>query len=390
MRVLHLGKYYPPYSGGMENFLGDLLPALSARGISTMALVHAHAGRPQGRAGMTRVADVPVVRVPTWGRVLYAPVSPLFPSWLNRTLREFAPDVLHLHLPNTSAFWALREPRALRLPWVIQWQSDVVASVHDRRLALAYPLYRPLEQRLLRQAHSIIATSPPYRDSSRPLAPWRDKCRVIPLGLDASRLPLPDPAVQRAAVALWVSGGARLLAVGRLTYYKGHEILIRALAEVPEAQLILIGEGGRHGRLQGLVRSLGLGARVHLLGHLPGPVLQGLLASCDGLCLPSIERTEAFGLVLLEAMHHGKPVISSDVPGSGMGWVVEDRKTGLLVPPGDVAAWIAALRELVADPQLRRVLGAGGKRRLEGQFTIGPIADQVVALYQETLGSTRP
>jgi len=370
--------------------MGDLLPALSTRGIGTAALVHAHDRRFQGRAGVTEVAGVPVWRAPTWGQILYAPVSPLFPFWLNRALREFKPDILHLHLPNTSAFWALRESRARRLPWVLHWHADVVASVHDRRLALAYPLYRPLEQRLLRHAHTIITTSPPYRDSSLPLAPWRDKCRVVPLGLDTSRLAPPDPAVRRAAVALWVSGGVRLLAVGRLTYYKGHEILIRALSEVPDAQLILIGEGPHKGRLDKLIQALGLGDRAHLLGHLPGPVLQGLLASCDCVCLPSIERTEAFGLVLLEAMHHGKPVISSDVPGAGMGWVVKNRKTGLLAPPGDVAAWVVALRELVSESQLRQMFGLAGKERLNEQFAIGPIADQLIALYQEILGSNIP
>lgn len=352
-----------------------------------MALVHAHDWRPQGRAGMTKVAGIPVVRVPTWGRILYAPVSPIFPLWLNRALRDFEPEILHLHLPNTSAFWVLREPRARTLPWVIHWHADVVASTHDRRLALAYPLYRPLERRLLRRAHTIIATSPAYRDSSVSLAPWHDKCRVIPLGLDPSRLAPSEPTVQEAATALWVSAGLRLLAIGRLTYYKGHEILIQAMAEVPEAQLILIGEGEQQGRLNSLVQRLDLASRVHLLGQLPRSVLQGLLASCDCVCLPSIERTEAFGLVLLEAMHHGKPVISSDVPGSGMGWVVADRTTGLLVTPGDVAAWGAALREMAANSELRQRLGAEGKKRLEEQFTIVPIATQVATLYQEILGN---
>src|SRR5699024_5451513 len=112
---------------------------------------------------------------------------------------EFKPDLLHLHLPNTSAFWAMAIPAARKIPWIVHWHADVVASRHDSKLALAYPLYRPFEQRFLKVASAIIATSPPYLESSSALAHWRDKCQVIPLGLDPARLPEPSEVERLAA-----------------------------------------------------------------------------------------------------------------------------------------------------------------------------------------------
>lgn len=120
MRVLHVGKYYPPFAGGMEHFLADLLPALRVHGVVPAALVHDERRGLSGRRPAP--SDSPAIyRAPCFGQMLYAPLSPAFPFWLNRAIRDFRPDLLHLHLPNTSAFWALTIPAARRLPWVVQW-----------------------------------------------------------------------------------------------------------------------------------------------------------------------------------------------------------------------------------------------------------------------------
>ncbi|MTW19568.1 glycosyltransferase [Allochromatium palmeri] len=391
MRVLHIGKYFPPFAGGMEHFLADLLPALNAQGVEAAALVHHERSGWRG-ARPTAPDDPPVYRAPTYGRLLYAPISPAFPRWIDRLIGEFKPDLLHLHLPNTSAFWALALPAARRLPWVVHWHSDVVASTLDRRLSLAYGLYRPFEQRLLARAQQIIATSPPYLESSPALAPWRERCVVIPLGLDPARIPDPDATSRAQAEALWKAvtpsqGHARrpwrILAIGRLTYYKGHEVLIRAAVELPEAGVLIVGAGDLADSLRGSIDALGLTGRVRLAGHQPGPVLNALLASCDLLCLPSIERTEAFGLVQLEAMRFGKPVVVSDIPGSGTGWVVHQAGNGLTVPPGDPGALATAIDGLRRDPEQAQRLGQTGARALETRFSIARIAEQIAQLYTE-------
>ncbi len=398
MRVLHLGKYYPPHPGGIEYFLGDLLPALSARGLGVAALVHDErlggcGVRPGGESGPL------VYRAPTFGQWLYAPISPAFPLWLQQVIETFQPNLLHLHLPNTSAFWALGLASARRLPWVIHWHADVVPSQLDRRLRWAYGIYRPFEQALLRQASRIIVTSPDYLAASRSLVPWRGRCRVIPLGLDPQRIPEPDADSRTLAEGLWESvcphnaggqRGWRVLAIGRLTYYKGHEVLIRAAAELPEAGILIVGGGALFTRLERLIQALGLGKQVRLLGYQPDPIVWALLASCDLLGLPSLERTEAFGLVQLEAMRFGKPVIASDILGSGVGWVIRQAGHGLTVPPNDPHALAQAIRLLAQDPLLARQLGQAGGQALTRQFAIVSVAAQIAALYRELLAAGDP
>jgi glycosyltransferase involved in cell wall biosynthesis len=390
MRALHIGKFFPPFAGGMECFLADLLPALQRQGIAVAALVHDHLSpRQRVRAPKTSTApqeSFPLYRAPCYGRLLYAPVSPRFPWWLNNAIKHFKPDLLHLHLPNTSAFWALILPTARRLPWVVHWHADVVASRHNRGLALAYSGYRPLEQRLLAATSAVIATSPPYLESSSALAPWQNKCQVIPLGLDPLRLPDPSHEEKAAAWALWGEEETlRVLAVGRLSYYKGHEILLQAMAALPQGRLILVGTGEREKKLRRLINALRLEERVSLLGGCSEAQRNALLAACDVFCLPSIERTEAFGVVLLEAMHFAKPVIATRIVGSGVGWVVSDGKTGRLCQPEDPAALAQSLQEFAQNSHKRSMFGQAGKQHFQENFHIDRIAKKVAALYASIL-----
>ncbi len=280
-------------------------------------------------------------------------------------------------------------PSARRLPWIVHWHADVVASAIDQRLALAYRLYRPFEQRLLATSRAVIATSPPYLEASTALASWRERCHIVPLGLNPARIADPDPAARTRAESLWGTTGFRVLAIGRLTYYKGHDVLIRATANLENSRVLIVGTGEHRERLTALIQSAGLGERVRLPGFQPEADLNALLASCDVLCLPSLERTEAFGLVLLEAMRFGKPVVVSDIPGSGAGWVTRQAGHGLLVPPGDAAALAAALRALQHDPDRRRTLGRAGAAALREQFGIEPVAAAVAALYRRVLAPAR-
>ncbi len=384
MRVVHVGKFFPPFAGGMENFLGDLLPALLKKGVDVTALVHRSSEKTT--ADGTCFDESRVVRVPCYGSILYAPVSPGFPVALSRVLKRKKPDILHLHVPNTSAFWVMALPQARKVPWVIHWHADVVSSQIDRRLAAAYALYRPLEQRLLARSSAIITTSSIYSDSSPSLTKWQEKVRVIPLGLDPDRLPLPQNHALDQARKVWSGQEAlRVLSIGRLTYYKGHEVLIRAAAEMQGVRVLIVGEGDTRRDLERLIVQHQVQDRVSLCGLLPEPQLQAFLASCDCLCLPSVERTEAFGLVLLEAMRYGKPVIAADVPGSGVGWVVEDKKTGFLFPVGNVQALVRLLDRYAAHPVERKRMGEAGKQRFTTKFHVNRIAEETLHLYNEIL-----
>ena len=381
-RILHLGKFFPPFAGGIENFLADLMPAQAERGDTVAAILHDH----QPRLARFFASVQPelwnnqtIYRVPSYGRLLYAPVSPQFPWWLNRVIHEFQPQLLHLHLPNTSAFFALGLPRARRIPWIVHWHSDVVSALNSK-LSIAYKVYRPFEQRLLAQAHTIIVTSPPYLASSIALQPWQDKCQIIPLGIAKTRLPEPTLAAKNWAEQQWAKHTTRILTVGRLTYYKGHEVLIRAIAQLEGAQVFIVGQGELRHRLEALIKKLNLSNKIRLLGYCTDAELTALFATCDCFCLPSLERTEAFGVVLLEAMRYGKPIIASTIPGSGVTWVIQD--AGLLVPPQDSLALVGALRQIVNEPQLGIRLGEKGQQRFKQVFDIKPVAEKMAGVYE--------
>lgn len=380
MRVLHLGKFFPPHAGGIERFTAVLLKALAGLGVQQAALVHATPGKPRPSRDWTDTDSGARLReVPCHGRLLFAPVSPGWPQACRRLIREFRPDLLHLHLPNPSAFWLLAMPEARRLPWVLHWHADVPSDARHLGVRLAARPYRLLERRLLERAGMVIATSDAYRDGSSELARFRDKVRVVGLAVEE-----PEEADATAAPG-WPGPGLRVLAVGRLSYYKGFEVLLRALAQVPDASLLIVGDGERRQPLEAELRRLGLADRVRLTGELPDPVLHAAYRACDLFCLPSLDRSEAFGLVLLEAMRAGKPVLASRVPGSGVVEVAADGETAVLVPPGDADALALALRALASDPDRRARLGAAGLERWQRQYRPGPVAAQVLALYEDVI-----
>jgi rhamnosyl/mannosyltransferase len=287
-------------------------------------------------------------------------------------------------MPNTSAFWAMMIPSARHIPWVIHWHSDVVTSHIDRRLSWAYHLYRPLEQQLLARSRAIISTSPPYLASSQTLRPWQAKCHIIPLGLNPARIPDPKKEALSHVATLWQGAPFKALALGRLTYYKGFNFLIKAVAELANLRLLIVGKGELRSRLESLIKAQKLENKVTLLGFQSEAQLSALFASCDVLCVPSLERTEAFGLVLLEAMRFQKPVIASDIPGSGVGWVVRQGGHGLLVKPADFGALMQALLHLQQQsPWQRQKLGETGALSLQSTFHINRIAETMSSLYRE-------
>ncbi|MEJ8293830.1 glycosyltransferase [Delftia tsuruhatensis] len=374
LRILHVGKFFPPYRGGMEVFLADLIHEQRRQGVDAHALVH---GDPE--------PDDPawLERVPVQFNLVYAPMAMGFRRALGRAIERIQPDVLHLHLPNNSALWALTLPIARRVPWVIHWHSDVVVSNIKWSVALAYMLYRPFEQALLERAQQVFATSPPYLEASNALRTWRSKCEVIPLGIDLRTVPVPaclGPAHR------WKSETRlRLLSIGRLTYYKGFETLIQAVSSMPGVELLIAGDGELRAQLEDLIRNCtpeNKNPAVRLTGPVSDQVKHALLAECDIFCLASRERTEAFGIVLLEAMLHQRPCIVTDLPGSGMPWIIAQAHSGLHVPYEDVEAWRSTIARMQHDASLRERLGKAGPKALQRYFGISACERAVARHYR--------
>ncbi len=376
LRVLHVGKFYPPDQGGIEGFTQSLCRAQARRGHHVRALVHGSPG------GEDLDQNVAVIRAPVRATVLFTPLSPAFRRLFVEQIVRETPDVLHAHLPNPSALWVLTVARSHRIPLVLHWHADIVASRIRTALRAAYALYRPLEWALLKRSDAVIATSPDYFEASAPLAPFARKVKVIPLGIDPTAYgngtdPVP-PWPKEASL--------RVLAVGRLTYYKGFLDLVHAVAALPNAALVIVGRGEEEPALRDAIATTGAGDRIQLVTDADDETRDRWLASSDIVCQPSVERTEAFGLVLLEAFAFEKPVVVADLEGSGAPWLVRETGAGVLFPPGDRRALTDSLASLGADPERRGVLGERGRRSLEARFTIDAVADEIDALY-ESLGA---
>jgi rhamnosyl/mannosyltransferase len=328
-------------------------------------------------------------------------VSPGFPWALQAAIRDFAPDVLHLHVPNTSAFAALAVPAARRLPWVLHWHADVDPAALDRRLRWAYPFYKPFETALLRRAARVVATSMAYRDASMALRPWHARCEVIPLGVDLERLPDPPAEAVSRARAHWPPAesdsraGLRILAVGRLAYYKGFEVLVEAMQHLPEDRLLIVGDGPSRSALEQRVDALGLRQRVRLAGAISAghgaSALAPYFAASHLLCLPSLDRSEAFGLVLLEARRYGCVTVASDIPGSGVAWVVQGTGGGHLARPGDPQS----LAQSIHQARLAARIGAPGDTlrpmpELPDWFDVDLGARRLLGIYDRAVRDGAP
>ena len=382
IKVLHIGKYFPPFFGGIESFMAHLLTAISEAGISVSALVHQHIAGffcPEQKEGFA------LYRASCFGSLFFAPVSPWFGVELRKVLQREQPTMLHLHMPNTSVFWALLLPSARKLPWIVHWHSDVIGDKPRLAIRLLYPLYRIFERWVLRRAAAIICTSPAYLQSSQPLQQFKHKCVVIPLGLPQLRSGLPSGQFKQTfPVDEQHKPPLRVLVVGRFSYYKGHRYLLDALAQLPEntrTEVVLVGKGELEPELRQQAGSLKL-HQVIFAGNVSDEVLQHWYQWCDCICLPSIERTEAFGMVIIEAARQGKPAIVTDVSGSGMSWVVQHNLTGWVVPAADSQVLAVQLKLLSEQSELLQQAGCMAHKRFIADFSIEQVSRQLNQVYE--------
>jgi rhamnosyl/mannosyltransferase len=262
---------------------------------------------------------------------------------------------------------------------VITWHSDIVRQKTVARML------GPLDDVLMRRASAIIATSPNYVDSSPILSRNRDRSRVIPFGIDADAF---RPRDAEIAVKIRRRYGERIvLAVGRMVYYKGFEYLIRAMASV-RGHLLLVGEGPLQAKLERVAFEVGVRDRITFLGRVSQEEVLGYYNAADVFVMPSVARSEAFGIAQLEAMACGKPVINTQLR-SGVPFVSRDGVTGITVAPADSSELAAAINRLLDDPGLRHQYGAAAARRVRQEFSIPTMVDRTLQLYREVIANGR-
>lgn len=364
MRIVHVYKDFdPPIHGGMERHI-----ALMCRFQRQWAEVEALTC---SRSWKTRVATrdgTRVTEVGELGRLQSAPVAPAF-LWYLRRMRA---DVLVIHMPNPTAelgYLLARPPGRL----VVRYHSDVV------RQAAAMKLYRPFQMKFLKKAGIIIPTSEQYLGSSPALQEVRERCRVVPLGILPEEFHQPD---RRHVESLRVAqGGGFAFFCGLHRYYKGLEYLVHAAKDI-EGPVVIAGDGPERPRIESLARQVG--ARVTFPGVLSHQDLVDHLHACDLFVFPSVERSEAFGISILEAQACGKPVVATTLR-TGVEYANIHGETGLNVAPRDPVALAEAVNALLADPERRAAMGEAGRRRVAREFHAERVAREEFDLYQELL-----
>ncbi len=379
-RVLHIGKYFSPYSGGIESVTRDLMDAAWDAGWATHALVHHHE---RFKRGSETLPPHHIDRSPVIGQALFTPLAPLFWYDLHQALKS-APDLLHIHMPNLSAFWCLLNRTAKKRPWIVHWHSDVVVPGAPAAVSMAYHVYQPFERALLKRARHIIVTNPNVLEASTALQRWRAKCVVIPLTIPDTRAAASGASEAEPASP---SRPLQLLTVGRLSVYKGHRFFLSVLADLKQRGIPfhwhVVGTGTEEKNIRTTIDELGLAASVTLHGRLSEPELARAYTQCDVFVLPSDSALEAFGVVLLEAMRAARPCVVQQVPGSGMSWVVTHQETGIVVPNKDRSAWVTTLADASTHRAKWRGYGRSGRRRYLRYFTPEAIRTTLDQLFKK-------
>jgi rhamnosyl/mannosyltransferase len=360
MKILQIAKYYPPHRGGMETAVRNICETISPHAEITVVA----AGERRG-ARREVVHNIDVTRLSTWGTLFSQPLT----AGVFSAIRNSDADLVHLHEPNPLAVAAYLLSGS-RVPLVIHYHSDVV---RQKRLRL---LYWPLLRKAMEKATRIIVGSPHLIENSKMLSGFREKCSVIPFGIDLSKLrDLERDALKAAEVTI--------LAVGRLIYYKGFEYLIEAMRDVA-AKLVIVGEGPDRDRLERQIARCDVSDKVRLAGAVGEERLIEWYRQATVFCLPSCENSEAFGLVMAEAMAAGLPVVSTNLP-TGVQMLNIHGETGIVVPPRDVAALGSALSLLAASPEARLQMGMAGRVRAIREFSREAMGRRILSLYRNVL-----
>lgn len=374
MRVTMLNKYYPPHLGGIEYHVRYLSEALVSQDHAQVRAIVSNEGPETIREVL---GGVDVLRL---GRAFAAASTPVAYGMTSairlEATRPDPADLLHLHFPYPWGEVSWLRAHA-GLPTVVTYHSDIV------RQKAALAAYSPLLRRFLAKADLIISGSPNLIEHSEFLQPVAAKCRVVPFGYDLTRYDATTATLSRAAELREGHSRPIVLFVGRLVYYKGVDVLVRAMADV-EADLVVIGTGPLEGKMREIAVAAGISDRITFMPPVPDEELVAWYHAADVFCLPSVERSEAFGAVQVEAHACGTPVVSTNLP-TGVPFVNADGVTGLIVPPGDAGALAGALSRLIDDPELRARLGAQARDRAHEMFSLQAMTSGVMDVYREAL-----
>ena len=370
LRVLQVYKDYSPVVGGIENNIKLLAEGLRSCGIDARVLVTNTSLKT--KAGI--INGVPVAKTGRLVNVSSAPVSPgMLPTLWNM---EKEVDIAHLHLPYPPGELAqLLCGRSRRT--VLTYHSDIV-----RQKALG-ALYSPFLRLMLQRADLIAVSNPAYIRSSQFLRTVAGKCRVVPFGIKLDRFDRADTNNEAVAEIRNRHGRPLILFVGRLRHYKGIDVLLHAMQQI-DAHLLVVGVGPMADEWRSMSMNNGLSDKVTFAGELSDEELVNAYHAADLFVPPSTNRAETLGIVQLEAMACGLPVVCTEL-GTGTSFANQNGKTGFVVQPGDPDELAAAIRKLLDNDSLRYEMGRNAMARSRHEFSNKTMIARIINFYQEAL-----
>jgi len=367
MKILQVNKLYSPHIGGIERVIQDISEGLRDR-YDVQVLVC----QPKGPASDEVINGVKVRRSGSLGTYFSMPVSLSFISDFRRMARDA--DIVHVHLP-----FPLGDLACLLSGYkgkvVVSWHSDIVKQ---KKLMM---LYKPVMNAFLRRADCIFTATEGHVKGSAYLKPYAEKCITVPYGIDtaayenAEKYPVLTERLNNR-------NSKKLMFTGRLVYYKGIDVLIRALKYTSGCELFIAGNGVLREELEKEAENSGIGDRVHFMGILSDADLKAAFSDCDVFILPSVENSEAFGIVQMEAMVYGKPVINTSLP-TGVPYVSTDGVSGITVPPRDEKALAGAIETLVHDDELREKYGKNAYNLVREKYASGKVLEKICEIYEK-------
>lgn len=396
LKLLLVSGVFPPAIGGPSLQTKQIAQGLIAQAVTVQVVTY---GDPQ-RSGI--VEGVPVTFLDDspqrhWGSKLWRNLR-VFRD-LNQIIHQMQPSVIHMQTAaGNLAFMTGLAARWHRIPSLLKYTADLVAqkaTVEDFERTSGWPhrlrhwanqhSKNDFQQLLFQLYQGIWATTPAFQSRLQQhyrVAP--EKCWLLPNFIDLQ--PFAAVAQCRSAIATPSKRALELLTVARLFPVKGLDVYLRALAQLHDLPIRarIVGSGSAEYRqyLQALAAALGLSDRVAFTGAIEPEQVAAAYAAADVFVLPS--RHEPFGIVLIEAMAAGLPVVATQV--DGIPYVVEAGRSALLVPPGDVDSLAIAIRTLVQSADQRQTLAAAGRKRAQS-FALDPGLQTLMAIYQ-SLDST--
>ena len=363
LKVLQAGRVYPPSVGGVEQVM-QLLSEQLQDVCDTEVLV----ANTERREISEIYNGIRVVRAANIKTVWRMPIAPSFFRLFKEMSRDKDIVQLHYPFPIGEAAYLTSGYRGRLYVW---WHGEIV------RQKLVLPFYRPLVNAVLKRADGIMVASEQQVKASQFLSDYREKCNIIPFGVDVRKWNsvTPDGSLK---TALNDPSSVILLHVGRLSPPKGLSYLIQALKQTRGCELLLIGEGELEAELRRQVRELDLESRVHFLGPRKGDSLIAAYAGCDVFVFPTL--WDSFGLVQIEAMACGKPVINTQI-NTAVPHVSVNGLTGITVPPRDAESLAKAIQKLVDDKELRQLYGKAAFERASAKFSTKHMISSVKKIY---------